>query len=106
MLAEAIARGRIQAPGYFEDPAKRAAWGSSEWNGPTPGQVDPLKEANAAVVRIKNGLSTRERETMELTGGDYDRNIKQLKREKADMQEVLYNGGILIEDIEPAIPDD
>lgn len=87
-LAEAVAIGRVKAPGFFTDPAIRKAWSTAEWNGPAPGQVDPVKEVDAAIKRINNGLSTRERETMELTGGDFDRNIKQLKRESALMKEV------------------
>jgi len=105
-LAEAIARGRITAPGFFDDPAKRSAWSAAEWNGPAPGQVDPLKEANAAVVRINNGLSTRERETMELTGGDFDRNVTQLKREQQIMQEVQGDGQLIPDRPEPFDPDE
>lgn len=86
-LAEAVAIGRIKAPGFFSDPAIRRAWCQAEWNGPAPGQIDPLKEVQAAEKRIEIGLSTRERETIEITGGDYDRNIKQLARENRQMQE-------------------
>jgi lambda family phage portal protein len=94
-LAEAVAIGRIRAPGFFSDPAIRRAWSSAEWNGPAPGQVDPLKEVQAAGERIKLGLSTRERETIEITGGDFDRNIKQLAREITQMQQagIIETGG-------------
>ncbi|GEA17750.1 phage portal protein [Moorella sp. E306M] len=94
-LAEAVAIGRIRAPGFFSDPAIRRAWSSAEWNGPAPGQVDPLKEVQAAGERIKLGLSTRERETIEITGGDFDRNIKQLARETTQMQQagIIETGG-------------
>jgi lambda family phage portal protein len=85
-LAEAVARGRIKAPGFFNDPIKRKAWCGAEWNGPSPGQLDPVKEVTAATMRINNGLSTREKETQELTGGDFDRNIEQLAREKKLME--------------------
>ncbi|MDT2292345.1 Clp protease ClpP [Paenibacillus larvae] len=37
----------------------------------------------AAEKRVENGFSTGERETAELTGGDYEMNIRQLAREKA-----------------------
>ena len=85
-LAEAIARRRIEAPGFFNDPVIRKAWCGSEWNGPAPGQIDPVKEVDAAVMKINNGLSTREKETMELNGSDFDRNIEQLTRENKLMQ--------------------
>lgn len=91
-LAEAVAIGRIKAPGFFTDPAIRQAWCQAEWNGPAPGQIDPMKEVMAAAKRIELGLSTRERETIEITGGDYDRNIKQLSRENRQMQNAgLFN---------------
>ncbi|MFY0545463.1 phage portal protein [Brevibacillus sp. H7] len=86
-LAEAVAIGRVKAPGFFVDPTIRRAWSKAEWNGPAPGQVDPLKEVSAAEKRISLGLSTRERETIELTGGDFDQNIKQLSREVQLMKE-------------------
>lgn len=80
-LAEAVARGRIIAPGFFNDPSIRKAWCGAEWNGPSPGQIDPTKEVEAAIMRVSEGYSTRERETQELTGGDWDRNIVQIQRE-------------------------
>lgn len=86
-LAEAIARGRITAPGYFVDPLVAKAWNRAEWHGPAPGQIDPTKEVQAAKARVENGFSTRERETIELTGGDFDRNIEQLQRENELMKE-------------------
>jgi len=86
-LAEAVARGRISAPGFFNDPLIAKAWSRAEWHGPAPGQIDPTKEVQAAQMRVANGFSTRERETIELTGGDFDRNIEQLQRENKLMQE-------------------
>ncbi|WP_438449405.1 phage portal protein [Gorillibacterium sp. sgz5001074] len=86
-LTEAVASGRIRAPGFFSDPSIRRAWCQAEWNGPAPGQLDPLKEVNAAKERIANALSTREKETIEMTGGDFDRNLKQLAREEQLMKD-------------------
>ncbi|WP_404427295.1 phage portal protein [Ureibacillus chungkukjangi] len=73
-LAEAIATGRIYAPGFFSDPIIRKAYCSAEWNGPTQGQLDPLKEAQAAELRVQSGFSTRTREAMEMTGTSYFEN--------------------------------
>lgn len=73
-LAEGIAKGRIYAPGFFEDPLVRKAFCGAEWFGPSQGQLDPLKEVNAAEKRVLNGFSTRARETVELTGGDWFKN--------------------------------
>ena len=86
-LSEAVARGRIIAPGFFDDPLIQQAWCKAEWNGPSPGQIDPLKEVLAAEKRVDNGFSTREKETIELTGGDFDSNMEQIIRENGLMQE-------------------
>ncbi|MGG1391926.1 phage portal protein [Brevibacillus brevis] len=80
-LFEAVATGRIKAPGFFNDPVMRKLWSQAIWIGPSPGQIDPEKEVDAAVKRINNGFSTHERETAELTGMDWDSNIDVLTRE-------------------------
>lgn len=81
-LTEAVAKGRIDAPGFFDDPIIHKAYCGSEWSGPTQGQLDPLKEVNAAARRVEEGFSTRSRETTELTGGDYYQNMRQSKKEE------------------------
>jgi len=73
-LAEAIAKGRIYAPGFFTDPMARKAYCGAEWNGPSQGQLDPLKEVNAAEKRVNNGFSTRSQETVAMGNGDFFKN--------------------------------
>ncbi len=80
-LAEAVARGRVIAPGFFDDPLIRAAWCSAQWIGPVQGSLDPLKEATAAVLKIQHGLKTHEQATMEDSGGDWNVNVEQLASE-------------------------
>lgn len=80
-LTEAVLKGRINLPNFFSDPRIKKAYCTSEWSGPTQGQIDPLKEVVAATRRVEEGFSTRSRETIELTGGDYYANIKQLQKE-------------------------
>ena len=92
-FAEAVARGRINAPGFFADTAIRRAYTGAEWNGPSPGQIDPLKEVNAATVRVEQGFSTRARETAELTGGDWMQNYRQRVKEEKMMRE----GGLKVD---------
>ena len=82
-MAEAVARGRIIAPGFFSDPAIRAAWLGSEWIGPTQGQLDPVKEITAEQLACENGFSTREQSTIRLNGGTYEANVEQLADENA-----------------------
>lgn len=87
-LAEAVAKGRINAPGFFSDPIRRKAYCRAEWNGPAKSILDPGKEVQAAEKRVANGFSTRTAETMEMTGGDFYRNVEQLKTEERLMKEV------------------
>jgi lambda family phage portal protein len=89
-LSQAVSMGRIKASGFFDDPIIRKAWCGAEWNGPAPGQLDPLKEINAAEKRIQNCISTREQETMEINGGNFDKNIQQAKREQKMMREAGF----------------
>jgi lambda family phage portal protein len=77
-LAEAIMTGRIDAPGYFEDPLIRKAWANTEWYGPVMGVLDPVKEVQAANNRIALGVSTHEKESVEMTGTSWDDNIERL----------------------------
>ena len=86
-LAEAVLTGRIEAPGFFDDPLIRKAWCGAQWNGPAPGQLDPLKETNAAVRRVEEGFSTRQREAAELNGSDFETNAAAAKRENQLIEE-------------------
>ena len=73
-LAEAVARGRISAPGFFVDPAQS--------------QIDPSKEVKAAIEAVHEGFKTHEQATVELDGGDWEENMDQLEREKIRLGEV------------------
>ena len=80
-LSEAVALGRVKAPGFFSDPLIRSAWCSARWIGPVQGSLDPLKEAKAAVLLIQNGLKTHSQVAREMGGGDWDENVEVLKDE-------------------------
>lgn len=80
-MTEAVARGRIIAPGFLTDPLIRQAYLQSEWIGPSQGQLDPTKEVAAAVTAIENGLSTREAEAIRLNGSEYAANVDKLTME-------------------------
>ncbi|CAE7161646.1 B [Symbiodinium microadriaticum] len=56
-MMEAVAKGRIKAPGFFDDPLKRMAYCSSFWIGPGQNELDPTKGAKAATARMSNGTS-------------------------------------------------
>lgn len=90
-LAEAVATGRIEAPGFFDDPAVRHAWSGCTWMGASMGHVDPLKEVNAAAARIANNITTQEQEASEYNGNDWAANIRQRKREVEAMREMGFD---------------
>lgn len=86
-LCEAVARGRIQAPGFFNDPMIREAWLGSEWIGPSQGQLDPTKEIEAEIKAVEHGFSTHEQSTIKLNGGQWNANIAQLAVENKKIAE-------------------
>lgn len=87
-LAEAVANGRLEAPGFFDDPAIRQAWCGCMWMGASMGHVDPLKEVKAAAERILNNISTEEQEASEYNGNDWNENVRQRKKEIAFKREI------------------
>jgi len=90
-LAEAVARGRIKAPGFFDDPLLRTAWCGAQWMGPVQSQLDPKKEAEAAILLINRGIKTHAQVTREMTGGDWEENIAILADENKRLTEAGGN---------------
>jgi len=86
-LAEAVALGRVNAPGFFTDPIIRAAWCKAEWLGPVQGQLDPTKEVKADILAVAHGFKTHEQVTREYGGGDWNENVERLKEENAALAE-------------------
>ncbi|MEG1513794.1 MAG: phage portal protein [Clostridia bacterium] len=80
-LAEAVAIGRIKAPGFFVDPRIRAAYCGARWIGPVQGQLDPTKEVKADILAADRAFKTHEQIAREYGGGDWEENVEQLKRE-------------------------
>jgi lambda family phage portal protein len=79
---EAVARGYLYAPGFTSDPFIRQAYLQAEWIGPTQGQIDPMKEVDAAGKRMELKLSTHSEECMSLMGNDWETKVPQIKREE------------------------
>lgn len=88
-LSEAVLKGRIKAPGFFANPMIKYAYSWVDWTGPSQGQLDPVKEVMAAKLRVENGFSTRQKETAELTGGDFELNHRQRVKEELMMKELI-----------------
>ena len=87
-MTEAVALGRISAPGFFADPAIQAAWLNCQWIGPSQGMLDPVKEIQAEQMACANGFSTHADSALRLNGSEFDSNIEQLAREKAKAEEL------------------
>lgn len=58
--------------------------------------VDPLKEANAQVVRLQNGLSSLAAE-YGARGKDWERELRQIARERAFIKELESEYGVVID---------
>lgn len=88
IITEAVALGRLRAPGFFTDPAIRAAYLGSAWIGDAPGQIDPLKEINAAEKRMALNLTTHSEECAALPhgGADWEAKFPKLVKEKRMME--------------------
>ncbi|MBQ9557259.1 MAG: phage portal protein [Clostridia bacterium] len=82
-LAEAVATGRIKAPGFFADPKIRAAWCGARWDGPAQTHLDPVKEATANQMAVANGWKTNEQVTREYYGGSWEENVERLNQERS-----------------------
>ena len=86
-IYEAVARGRLNAPGFFDDPIKRIAWLGAEFIGPSQGMLDPTKEISAEVMACENGFSTRSASAIKLNGSEYHNNVSELKTENQKLVE-------------------
>lgn len=71
-LAEAVATGRISAPGFFTDPLMRWAYTRAEWHGDSMGSINPKDEVSAYTAAVDARLMTRERAEWELFGTDFN----------------------------------
>lgn len=76
---------RVAFRSMFYDPVKREAITSCQWIGASRGQIDEVKETQAAIMRIKGGLSTYQAETARL-GEDFRQVFAQRAREQKMMK--------------------
>ena len=86
-MEEAVASGRLNRPGFFEDPILRQAWLGSEWNGWARPSIQPKMEAEADEIDLRNGVTTREEICIRRTGGEFEKKAAQLRKERELMPE-------------------
>ena len=75
-LAEKVATGEYEMPGFFADLRKRSAWSGVDWRGDGKISLNPLQEAKGYETQQANGWRTGEEITAELTGGNYRENVR------------------------------
>lgn len=108
-MDEAVALGRISAPGYFDDPLLRAAYLRADWVGDSQGQIDPLKEVQATKERLALLLTTYSDETAALNGQDWEDVVERRKFEEqliddSNLRPVLIAPGIDPTKVDPNDP--
>lgn len=86
-MYEAIARGRIKAPGFFDNPIIRQAWLGADFIGPSQGMLDPTKEISAEQMMCENGFSTRAESAIRLNGSEFRRNVSELRSENMALKD-------------------
>lgn len=99
VITEAVGMGWLAAPGFFDNAMIRRAYLGCLWVGDSQGQIDPLKEVNAAEKRLDLGITTLEEETIALTGGDWESKHPQQVKEHRMRKE-----GGLLKEATPAAP--
>lgn len=82
LMAEAVASGRISAPGFFEDPLIRWAYTRATWHGDSQGSINPKDEVAAYRDAIDSNLMTHEFAEWQLWGTDWSRTFAAKKRER------------------------
>ena len=110
-LAEAVATGRITAPGFFTDPLMRWAYTRAAWQGDSMGSINPKDEVAAYTAAIDARLMTRERAEWELFGTDWNETYGQKlaehdKLNKDDMQPTPKAGAAAPAKAQPANQED
>lgn len=86
-MAESVAAGFIEAPGFFSDPLLRRAYCSAKWAGPGKLSIDPQKELSADGQAIALGVTTRAEVAAEWNGSDFTQNVLILSEEQKFMAE-------------------
>lgn len=89
-LGELVLNKILKFKKFFTDYKIRKGLSRCLWTGAGQGSIDPLKDIQAAMLRVQLGVSTVEREAMLLNGTDWEDNVTQLIKEKG----VFEGGGL------------
>ena len=89
-LEEQVGQGLIDAPGFYKN---QRAYSRARWIGPGRGWIDPVKETKAAILRIKNQISTLQVECAE-QGLDWEEVLEQRAAELKYWQDLAEKYGL------------
>ncbi len=84
LVEEAVGRGYIDAPNFYE---MKRAWTRCSWIFDGAGWLDPVREAQAAELRISSAISTLRDECAE-QGKDWEEVLEQRAAEQNRMKEL------------------
>lgn len=109
VIAEAIGRGWLRAPGFFADPFIRAAYCQALWVGRPMPSLDPSKDAAADKIYVDMGVKSLERVTLERTGAEFDdvhrqRVAEHKKRADAGLEPPVLGATVRFTGDEPKAP--
>ena len=109
-LTEAVAIGRVSAPGFFSDPLMRWAYTRAVWTGDSMGSINPKDEVAAFTAAIDARLVSRERAEWELYGTDFNetfdaKQAEHTRLKNADMLPVPKAGAAAPASAEPPSPE-
>jgi lambda family phage portal protein len=87
-IGELVLQKVLRFKKYFKDYETRKALSRCLWAGVGIGSIDPLKDIQAAMLRVQLGVSTVQREAMLLNGTAWEDNVIQLALEKKAFEAV------------------
>ncbi len=82
VISEAVDRGLLAAPGFFDDPIVRQAWLGASWTGDPQGHVQPVQEVKALRARVDGMLISPSQAVAEDSGGDFEMVARQIARDR------------------------
>jgi lambda family phage portal protein len=96
-MEEMVEAGEIEAPGFYEN---KTAWCRARWIGPGRGWIDPLKEAQAAELRMDVFVSSLEDECAE-QGKDWEELLEQIAEEETRLKELKLTRNRVVKTLQP-----
>lgn len=104
IIEEAVGRGYIDAPNFY---ARKRAWTRCNWIFDGAGWLDPVREAQAAQLRMAIGISTLQDECGD-QGKDWEEVLEQRAAEQARMRALDLDMATIQSSvaIAPQVPDD